>query len=112
MLHYNENKNKLKQNFVFFLVKLIQYSFSTLSVCSNPCVGPLPRIKMSFFLLSIFDDELISTPKIIIFLSISLPIEKDVSLSKPIPYPEYPYLSISAFLVNLTDQNKQFSSVG
>ena len=63
---------------------------------------------MSFFLLSIFDDELISTPKIITFLPVSLPKEKDVSLSNPMPYPEYPYLS--AFLVNLTDPNKQFSN--
>ena len=67
---------------------------------------------MSFFLLSIFDDELISTPKIITFLPVSLPIEKDVSLSNPMPYPVYLYLSISAFLVNLTDPNKQVSNVG
>ena len=71
-----------------------------------------PELKWLFFLLSIFDNELISTPKIIIFLPISLPFEKGVFLSNPIPYPEYPYLSISAFLVNLTDPNKQFSSVG
>ena len=50
--------------------------------------------------------------KIITFSPKSLSNEKDVSLSKPIPYPEYPYLSISAFLVSLTDPNKQFSSVG
>ena len=62
--------------------------------------------------MSFFDDELISTPKIITFLLVSLPIEKDVSLSNPMSYPEYPYLSISAFLVNLTDPNKQFSNVG
>ena len=67
---------------------------------------------MSFFLLSIFVDELLSTPKIITFLPISLPTEKDVSLSNPILYPEHPYLSMPAFLVNLTDPNKQFSSVG
>ena len=67
---------------------------------------------MSYFELSIFDDELISTPKTITFLPISLQNKKDVSLSNPIPYPEYPYLSISTFLVNLTDPNKQFSSVG
>ena len=29
--------------------------------------------------------------------------------SNPIPYPEYFYLLISAFLVNLTAPNKQFS---
>ena len=42
----------------------------TLSICSNPCIGPLPKIKISFFLLSIFVDELISTPKIIKFLPV------------------------------------------
>ena len=40
------------------------------SVCSNPCVGPLPKIKISFFLLSIYVDELISTQRIIIFLPV------------------------------------------
>ena len=63
-------------------------------------------------MLSIFVDELISTPNIITFLPMSLPNEKDVSLLNPMPYPKYPYLSISAFLVTLTDPNKQFSSVG
>ena len=67
---------------------------------------------MPFFLLSIFDYELMSALKIITFLPVSLSNEKDVSLSNPIIYPEYPYLSISAFLVNLTDPNKQFSNVG
>ena len=79
----------------------------------NACVGPLPRIKVSFFLLSNFVDELISTPKIITFLPV-LPegCEKHPSLSNPIPLLEYPYLSISLFLVNLTAPNKQFSIVG
>ena len=67
---------------------------------------------MYFFLLSIFVDQLISTPKLLTFLPISLPTEKDVFLSNPLPYPEYPYLSILAFLVNLTYPNKQFSNVG
>ena len=30
----------------------------------------------------------------------------------PVPYPEYLYLSISAFLIKVTAPNKQFSSVG
>ena len=68
---------------------------------------------MSFFPLSIFDDELISTPKIITFLPILLPMEKKSPyLSNPIPHPEYQFLSILGFLVNLTDPNKQFSIVG
>ena len=58
-------------------------------------------------------DELISTPKIITFLPVPLlGCQKNRCLSNPIPYPEYVYLSISAFLVKLTAPNKQFSSVG
>ena len=33
-------------------------------------------------------------------------------LSNPIPWPEQPYLSISAFLVKVTAPNKRFFSVG
>ena len=67
---------------------------------------------MSFFLLSIFVDELISTPKIITLRPNSVPgNEKLPCLSNSMPYPEYPYLSMSAFLVKLTAPNEQFSSV-
>ena len=82
-------------------------------MCSNPYVGPLPEIKISFFLLSIFIDEFISTPKIIMFLP--NPVQGDENLpclSNPIPYSEYLCLSISTFLVKVTAPNKQFSSVG
>ena len=83
------------------------------SVCYNPCVGPLPRIKISFFLLSISIDKLISTPKIILFLTVPpLKCEKHPCLSNLIPYPEYLYLSIPAFLINLAAPTKQFSSAG
>ena len=58
-------------------------------VPSNPCVGPLPRIKISFFLLSTCTEELISTPKIIQFLPNPLPNENSAYLSNPVPYPEY-----------------------
>ena len=44
------------------------YSFSAVYVeSSKPCVGPLPRIKISFFLLSTCADEFISTPNIITY---------------------------------------------
>ena len=73
---------------------------------------------MSFFLLSIFVDELISTPKIITFWPNPVPKnqkfpgnQKFPCLSNPLPYREYPNLSMSAFLVKLTAPNKQFSSV-
>ena len=50
-------------------MKLIGYFFSAVSVVSsNGYVGPLPRIKMPFFLLSTCIEELRSTPKIFIFL--------------------------------------------
>ena len=39
----------LKQNIFFVTVKLITYIFSAVKVCSNPCVGRLPRTNMSFF---------------------------------------------------------------
>ena len=100
------NKIKVKQN--FFLV-----SFSAVNECPpNPCVGPFPKIKMSFPLLSIRTDELISTPKIIALLP-KLPsgCVKTPLPSNPIQYPEYLYLSTSTFLVVLTPPNKQFSKV-
>ena len=84
-----------------------------LQVCSNPCVGPLPSIKISFFLFSIVVDEPISAPKIITFLPVPpLGCEKNPLISNQIAYPEYLYLSISTFLVNVTTPNKQFSGVG
>ena len=71
------------------------------SVCYNPCVGPLPITKISFFLLSIFVYKLISIPEIIPFLPV-LPIgcKNNPCLSNPIPYPEYSYSSMSAFYLN------------
>ena len=59
--------------FIFFSVKLIEYNFSALSVCSDPYVRPLPRIKISFFLLSIFIDELLSNFKNITLLPNPVP---------------------------------------
>ena len=92
--------------FCFFSVKLIEYFFSAFNVVSsNPCVGPLPRIKI-YFLLSKCTEELISTPKIMQFLPNSLHTENFPFLSNPVPYPEYFYLSISSFLVSLTAPNK------
>ena len=54
-----------------------------------------------------------STPKIITFWPYPPPgSEKFPFLSNPIPYPKYPYLSMSAFLVKVTAPNEQFSNVG
>ena len=62
------------------------------------------------FLFSIWIDELIYTPKIIALLP-RLPVgcEKTPFPSNPVQYPKYLHLSTSAFLVNLTAPNKQFS---
>ena len=54
-----------------------------------------------------------SAQKIIKFLLNPVPgNEKLPCLSNPITHPEYLYLSMLVFLVKLTAQNKQFSSVG
>ena len=42
----------------------MEYIFSAVNGCSNPCVGPFPRTNMSFFLLLIWAGELMSDPKI------------------------------------------------
>ena len=86
--------------------------FFAVSVCSNSCVGHLPRIEISFFLLSICGDEFISTPKTITCLTTPLPTEKIPFLIIPIPYREYLYLLISTFLVRRPAPNQQFSVVG
>ena len=64
--HYNE---EFKQNRFCNLEKIIEYSASAVIFgSSNLCVGPLPRTEISFLLLSIWTDELLSTPKITTFL--------------------------------------------
>ena len=63
-------------------------------------------------MLSIFVDEIMSTPKIITFLPNPIPRnEKLPCLSNPISYSEYLYLSTLTCLVKLTAPNKIFSSV-
>ena len=83
MLHYNANllSRLSKIDWILF--------FEVNVVSSNPWVGPSRRIKISFFLLSTCSDELIPTPKIIIFLPNPLATEKVPRLSNLIPYPEY-----------------------
>ena len=50
------------------LEKLIEYWVSAVDVRSpNPCLGPILRINLSFSLLSVCTDKLISTPKIVAF---------------------------------------------
>ena len=77
---------KTYTEFVIFRVKLNEYIFSAVKVCSNPCVVPFPGTNISFFLLSICAEELISTPKINTF-SPDPPLgnEKVDLLSNPVP---------------------------
>ena len=66
-----------------------------------PCVGPSPTNEIFLFLLSICVNELISTLKIII-PSVN---ENSEQESNPSTYPQYLYLSGSAFLVSFIDWN-------
>ena len=61
-------KCRLNTNLFPDYVKSILYLAPAVNVVSsNPSVGPLPRSKISLFLLSICTDELIPAPKIMIF---------------------------------------------
>ena len=90
------------QTLFFDLEKFIEYSVSAvILVSSYPCLGPLPRTKISFFLLSICSDELLSAQKIITFLPQSkFGSEKSERESNPIPCPDEEHLSRSPFLIN------------
>ena len=108
MPHYNV---KLKQNLVLVAPKLIENNFTEVNeaIPSNPCAGSLPRIKISFFLLSTCIEELISIPKTITLLqNPPLGCEKASFLSNPIQYPKYLYLLMSAFLFNQMYQTNSF----
>ena len=85
----------LKQNAAFNLVKLIEYFASAITtVSSNPCVWPSPRTKIYFFLLSICNDELLSTQKIIALLPQSkFGNEKSERELNSTLYPESRYLT-------------------
>ena len=51
------------------LEKLVEFHASAfIRVSSNPCIGPLPRAEASFFLLSLWTDELLSSAKIRTYL--------------------------------------------
>ena len=74
------------RNILFDLEKEIRHLVSAVKVISsNPCVGPIPRIKISF-LLSIYADKLTSTPNIMTFLT-TLPSGNENSgrESNPVP---------------------------
>ena len=76
---------------------------------SHLCVGPSPRTKISFFLLSTCIEKLLSPPKIKTILPQSGPgsEKSDQTKIKTLIKQESKPLSGSAFLVNLTAPNKQ-----
>ena len=85
LLHY---KVSFKQIFFLVTVELIEYIFAAVSVCSNAPVGPYPRTNMSFFILSIWEEELTSAPKIDIFWPDPPPGNENLDLlSNPLPQP-------------------------
>ena len=105
-------RTSLLQNLFSCYLKLIQYSIYVINiVSSNQSVGPLPRIKRSFFLFSTYTDKLISTPNIITFLPIPLLCyNKTFSrASNTTLYPGKEHLLGAVFLVNLIAPNKEFS---
>ena len=100
---------RLKQNFLFDLWKLIEYQASAVKVVSsNPCVRPIPKINISFFLLLICTDELMSTPKIVTFLPTLASVNDNSEREhNPIPKSLYTGLFGSASSANLTLPNRQ-----
>ena len=71
---------RLTANLLFGCVKLIGYIDSAINMISfNPYVGPSPRIKISFALLSIFTGVLVSAPKIRTFFPKLLSVNKSLN---------------------------------
>ena len=97
---------------MFGSVKLIEYWFSAVNiVLFNPCVGPLPRIRISFRLLSICPDEFISAQKITFLPTLPPGNGNSERESNSVPEPLYLHLPRSALLVGFTDPNKQLHDV-
>ena len=99
-LHHNSDLSK-----TFFLINGIngKLTSAVIVVSSDPCVKLSPRTKISFKSFSLCIDELLSSPKIIVFLPQSKFASKNSEQELyPIPYPEKKYLSESGFLGDLT----------
>ena len=96
-----------QSKFCLLFIKIDRILF--LSGFSNPCAGLPPGIKISFFLLSKWTHELISTPNIITFYQSyynffsKIQFQVSNSMLKPL----YLYLSGSIFLTNLAGPNKE-----
>ena len=74
------------------------------------CTRALPNTNILFTLLLSCTELLKSAPNIIAFVPFPpLGCEKLPLESNPIPYPQYLYLSMSGFFVNLIAPDRQFS---
>ena len=72
--YYHDCHVSSKKIFAFLLVKLILSFFSDEpKIPVIPWVGPSPNTKKFFSRLSVWNDQLLSTPKITTFLAKSLP---------------------------------------
>ena len=70
------------------------------------------ELRNLYFYLSIYADELISAPKIMLFFPMLPSVNKDSErVTNPIPELLYFYLSRSAFLVSLIDPNNQLFNI-
>ena len=89
------------------------YSLSAVNVLSGPYIGYLPRIKISFFLLSICTDELISAPNMMTLSPNPLPSDnRKLRINQnPMPLPKILYLSELLSVVNLTAPDHKFPNV-
>ena len=97
-----------KAKFCLSLLKLILNFFSAAPVL--PLVSSVdlsPNTKKVFLRLSVWDDELLSTLKLMTFLAKSLPELHQCKTSNAIPKPLYTYLLSSKFFAMLVAPEKQ-----
>ena len=99
---------RLRQKVVLDLEHLKEH-FTSLPLSSNPCLTPLPVTNIYIFLLLIYTDKLLSSPKTISFycnqnLRVKMVNENQIQY-------HIQNLKKSTFLVNLTAPNKQFFRV-
>ena len=100
---------QLKQNFVFPLTKLILNFFFLLHQLYHEHLRLiLHLILKGYFLIIIWDDEVLSIPKVTTFLAKPLPWLHIPFPSNAVPWPLQVNLLLSLFLVNLTVPNKLF----
>ena len=91
---------------VFFIRINPNYFSGDPKLPSIPKSGPSLNIETLFLQLSEWDNELLSTPKIITFLAKSLPKLQESTVSNIIPYLLYTYFLLSVFFTILVFPNE------